>query len=204
MYPAIYMCCTLSLSPILHASVLLVFFTISTTNFFPLSVPHISMYHRPAGSKNCVEHHWGLQTHHLLRHSNYLALLLLNALLTVGLRGVKYLFLPWSFLEETQQLLAALNTGFQNYLRCYKEGQRHSETVKLKVKCKCNRFWDIPAVCTEAVLMQILMRCFIQIWIFLTKLVKRLQTYQQRLCCCVWVTVLQIWSESWACSPSNT
>lgn len=66
-------------------------FLVTLTNVLPLSVPHISLYHRPVGSESCVEHHWGLQTHRLLRHSNYLALLLLNALLTVGLRGVKYL-----------------------------------------------------------------------------------------------------------------
>lgn len=120
----------------LHSSLLpstLFSSAVSSQLFLPLSVPHISFYHRPAGSQSCVEHHWGLQTDHFLRHSNYLALLLLNALLTVGLRGVKYLFLPQSFLEETQQLLAAPNNSFQNYLRCWKEGHRHSENVKLKV-----------------------------------------------------------------------
>lgn len=76
----------------LYASIFLVFLSTFITNFFLLSVPNISLYHRPVGRQSSVEHHWGLQTHHLLRHSNYLALLLLNALLTVGLKGVKYLF----------------------------------------------------------------------------------------------------------------
>lgn len=97
----------------LHSSLLpstLFSSAVSSQLFLPLSVPHISFYHRPAGSQSCVEHHWGLQTDHFLRHSNYLALLLLNALLTVGLRGVKYLFFATKFLGGDSTAAKLLRT----------------------------------------------------------------------------------------------
>lgn len=88
------MCCSSSptYNSNLHGLISLVFFTIFITYFLPQSVPHISMYHEPAGCQSSMKHHWGLQTHLLLGLSNYLDLLLLNVLLTVSLRGVKYLF----------------------------------------------------------------------------------------------------------------
>lgn len=90
------------------------FSSLLSQTFSLLSVPHISLYHRSVCSQYCAEHHWGLQTHHLLRHSNYLALLLLNVLVTVGLRGVKYLFPTTKFLRRDSTAASCSKHCFPN------------------------------------------------------------------------------------------